>query len=144
LFSLSDKLTEKVKGVPGMLLSPTMVAHRLRRIQAALLALPSVVLPMPWCAAVWLLLTATAVYAHAWLRTRRLMLSPQGLCLSGGLFVQETLHIPTGAWTGLRILPLPFVREVFLLLPHRTVYLFPMTRAQLARLRAYLENIHES
>ncbi len=127
-----------------MLLSPTVAARRLRWAQSALLLFSAAVLPAPWRGAALVLLTAAAVYGQATLRTRQLHLSPQGLRLSSGLFLREVLRIPSGAWIGLRILPLPGIREVFLLLPHRAVYLFPMTEAQLSLLHAHLENAHEA
>ena len=127
-----------------MLLRPTTAAHRVRWAQAVLLLFPAAALPAPWCIAAAALLTIATAYSQAVLRTRRLRLTPQGIVLSGGIFLRVRLRIPFGAWVGLRSLPMPGGREVFLLLPHRTVFLFPMTAAQLALLQSHLESSHES
>lgn len=126
-----------------MLLSPTNAAHRLRWMQYALLMCAGAALPALWRSVTWLLLTAGVLYGQAVLRTRRLILTPQGLQWSGGLFLQEELQIPSHAELGLRVIPLPGAQEIFLLLPHRAVYLFPMTKAQLHQLQSHLEQANE-
>ncbi len=127
-----------------MCLSPTGAAHALRGVPFLLLLGAALFLPAPLCVAVVPALIGAALYTRAVLRVRRLCLLPEGLRLSGGLFRKEILRIPFGAWIGLRIFLLPGIREVFLLLPHRTVYLFPMTAHQLRALQAYMEPSDEA
>ncbi|MBQ9083005.1 MAG: hypothetical protein IJY28_05840 [Clostridia bacterium] len=127
-----------------MCLSPTGAARWLRRIQFLLLLCAAALLPAPLFFTAVLLLTAAALYDRSALRVRHLRLLPEGLRLSGGIFCKEILRISSGTWIGLRIFLLPGVREVFLLLPHRTIYLFPMTAAQLHILQKYMEPPHEA
>lgn len=127
-----------------MVLSPTAAAHLLYIAFSALPLCALLFCPSPWCFAAGLLLIATALYAQAALHTRRVQLTQRGLRVSGGIFRKEILRIPFGKWTGLRVLLFPGIRAVFLLLPHRSVYLFPMTAAQLNALQKYMEHTHEA
>jgi hypothetical protein len=127
-----------------MCLSPSGAAHALRAIPFLLLLGAALLLPAPLCFAVASSLLGAALYTRALLHARRLHLLPEGIRLSGGLFRKEILRIPFGAWIGLRIFLLPGIREVFLLLPHRTIYLFPMTADQFRTLQAYMEPSDEA